>query len=443
MWCKFTDEMTAYKAVIVVHTLMVPTRNAGNTTMTAMSTLPTTIATLKELASSDLPAAMREQVEQMFRTLMESEVSEQIGAELNQQESERSTHRNGYRIRKLETQLGSLDVRIPRLREGTYFPSFLEAHCRLHASLAQVVMEAYTQGISTRKIDELAQALGMSGISKSAVSRMLEDLSVGVKAFVSRPLPECPYVYVDARYESVREHGRVVSKAVLVAVGVTTEGRRELLGYDVAASEDEGSWTAFLQGLLSRGLRGVRLVISDAHGGLRRAIQQTFAGATWQRCSIHLGRNLATAVGHRHRAEVLTLLKLVLTSPDLESARVQLAMVLEIMHRRHPKAAAVLEAAGEDFLAFMHFPGVHWRKLHSTNLVERLNREIKRRTRVVSIFPTVTSLLNLVGAVLERFYLCWAGERYISADSMRALEDPLAHVRDDLAACGANGGEAA
>jgi putative transposase len=231
----------------------------------------------------------------------------------------------------------------------------------------------------------------------------------------------------------VREHGRVVSKAVLVAVGVTVEGRRELLGYDVVAGEDEGTWEGFLAGLMERGLSGVRLMVSDAHGGLRRAIQKVFPSASWQRCSIHLGRNLATAVGHRHRGEVLGLLKLVLASPDIESAREQLKLVLSILRKRHPKAADVLEGAGEDFIAFMHFPGAHWRKLHSTNLVERLNRELKRRTRVVSIFPTETSLKNLIGAVLERFYLAWAGERYISADSMRQLDDPLAAVRGDLA----------
>ncbi len=411
--------------------------------MTATATLPTTVTSLKQLAASDLPSAMRQQIETMLSTLMETEVAEQIGAGLHEQDPERTTHRNGYRIRKLETQLGSLDVRIPRLRSGTYFPSFLEPHCRLHASLAQVVMEAYTQGVSTRKIDELAQALGISGISKSAASRMLEGLESGVKEFCSRPLSACPYVFVDARYENVREHGRVVSKAVLLAVGVTTEGRRELLGYDIAASENEDSWKGFLDGLVARGLTGVRLVISDAHGGLRRAIQKTFPSCSWQRCTIHLGRNLATAVGHRHRAEVMGLLKLVLTSPDIATAREQLGTVLGIMRRRHAKAAAVLEAAGEDFLAFMHFPSVHWRKLHSTNLVERINREIKRRTRVVSIFPSVTSLLNLVGAVMERYYLVWAGERYISSESMRQMDDPLSDVREELAARGAKGHEAA
>jgi putative transposase len=435
--------MTPYTAVIAAPTLVLPSPNPGNTTMTATATLPTTAAKLKELASLDLPAAMRQQVEHMLSTLMESEVAEQIGAQLHQQAPDRAAHRNGYRLRKLETQLGQLDVRIPRLREGSYFPSFLEPRCRLHASLAQVVMEAYTQGISTRKMTELAEALGMSGISKSAVSCMLEDLSAGVQEFASRPLPACPYVFLDARYEHVREHGRVVSKAVLVAVGVTTEGRRELLGYTVAASEQDDSWTAFLESLVARGLREVRLVVSDAHSGLRRAIQRTFASASWQRCTIHLGRNLAAVVGHRHRAEVMALLKLVLASPDMPAARAQLAVVLSLLHQRHPKVAAVLEAAGEDFLAFMHFPCVHWRKLHSTNLVERLNREIKRRTRVVSIFPTSQSLINLVGAVLERHYLSWAGERYISADSMRPLEDPLSDVREALAASGAKGGEAA
>ena len=401
--------------------------------MTATPTLTNASTLLKQLVAIDLPAAMRQQAQAMLTELMEGEVAEQIGASLHEQSDDRSTYRNGYRIRKLETQLGTLDVHIPRLRSGSYFPSFLEPHCRLHASLCQVVTEAYTQGISTRKIDELAQALGMAGISKSSASRMAASLQEGVEQFCRRALPSCPYVFVDARYENVREHGRVVSKAVLLALGVNGEGRRELLGYEIAACEDEGTWTAFLESLVARGLTGVRLVVSDAHGGLKRALQRTFAGSTWQRCSIHLGRNLATTVGHRHRGEVLGLLKMVLASPDIDTARDQLELVLGILRKRHPKAAAVLEAAGEDFLAFMHFPNAHWRKLHSTNVVERLNREIKRRTRVVSIFPSDVSLKNLVGAVLERYYLMWAGERYISADGMRLLEDPLAEVRTEIA----------
>lgn len=425
--------MNRQTAAIVVPMLVVsanPTR--GDTTMNATSNPSTTTSQDKSLATSDLMAYMRLEMERLLNRLMSQDCGEQIQAELHEKQVDRTTHRNGYRTRKLETQLGALELHIPKLRSGSYFPSFLEPHCRVHASLAQVVMEAYTQGVSTRKIDDLAQALGVSGLSKSTASRMLADLDAGMLEFCQRTLPSCPYVFVDARYESVREHGRVVSKAVLVAVGVTTEGRRELLGYDVVASETEDSWLGFLRGLQQRGLGGVRLMASDAHGGLRRAIQQVFPSASWQRCSIHLGRNLATAVSHRHRAEVLGLLKLVLTSPDITAAREQLKMVLDILRKRHPKAADIIEAAGEDFIAFMHFPAAHWRKLHSTNLVERLNRELKRRTRVVSIFPTDTSLKNLIGAVLERYYLTWAGERYISADSMRQLDDPLAAVRNHL-----------
>jgi len=401
--------------------------------MTAIRNPSSTATQDKAQATTDLVAYMRQEIERLLNQLMSQDCGEQIQAALHEKTTNRSTHRNGYRSRKLETQLGALELQIPKLRDGSYFPTFLEPHCRVHASLTQVVMEAYTQGVSTRKITDLAQALGMSGLSKSTASRMLAELDEGMRVFCQRQLPVCPYVFVDARYESVREHGRVVSKAVLVAVGVTLEGRRELLGYDVVVGEEEGTWEGFLRGLVERGLGGVRLMVSDAHGGLRRAIQKVFPSASWQRCTIHLGRNLATAVGYRHRGEVLGLLKLVLASPDIESAREQLKLVLTIMRKRHPKAADILEGAGEDFIAFMHFPGTHWRKIHSTNLVERLNRELKRRTRVVSIFPTETSLKNLIGAVLERFYLAWASERYIAADSMRPLGDPLAAVRGELA----------
>jgi transposase-like protein len=385
--------------------------------MTAMSNHSTAVAKLKEL-SADLPTAMRRSVELMIEQAMESEVSEQIGAQHQERAPDRLAHRNGYRQRSLDTQLGKLNIRIPRVRTGSYYPSFLEPRCRLHASLCEVVMEAYQQGISTRKIDDLAQVLGLEGISKSAASRMISSLDEDVRAFCSRPLGSCPYVFLDARFEKVRENGRIISKAVLVAVGVTNGGQRELLGFQVAAGEDTDTWDSFLRTLVARGLHGVKLAISDACAGAAKAIQQVLPGASWQRCTIHLGRNLAAAVSHRHRAEVSTLLKLVLTSADLATARKNLAHALRVLEERHPKAAKILEAAGEDMLAFMHFPSVHWRKIHSTNLVERLNREIKRRTRVVSIFPTESSLTHLVGGVLERYYLTWAGERYMSADSM-------------------------
>lgn len=388
--------------------------------MTAKTTLPPTMAKLKELAS-DLPSAMRHTVEEMIVQCMEAEVSEQVGANLHARCPDRTTQRNGYRQRSLDTQLGKLNIRIPRLRTGGYYPSFLEPRCRLHASLCEVVMEAYQQGISTRKIDDLAQVLRMEGISKSAASRMIVSLEEDVQAFCSRPLGTCPYVFLDARFEKVRENGRIISKAVLVAVGVTDAGQREILGFQVAPGEDTATWDAFLRSLVDRGLHGVQLAISDACAGAARAIQQVLPRATWQRCTIHLGRNLAAAVSHKHRAEVMTLLKLVLTSADLATARKNLAHVLRVMEERHPKAARILENAGEDMLAFMHFPSVHWRKIHSTNLVERLNREIKRRTRVVSIFPNEQSLTHLVGGVLEHYYLTWAGERYMSADSMLTI----------------------
>ncbi len=412
---------------------MTATTNHEGDTMTATTNHAPTIAQLKELAT-DLPSAMRKTVEHMIDRCMESEVSEQIGAEHQQRSTERETHRNGYRQRSLETQLGKLNIRIPRLRAGSYYPSFLEPRCRLHASLCEVVMEAYQQGISTRKIDDLAQALGLEGLSKSAASRMITALDEDVREFCARPLGHCPYVFLDARFEKVREHGRIISKAVLVAVGVTLEGRRELLGFAVAAGEDTDTWDAFLRSLVARGLHGVRLAISDACAGAAKAIQQVLPGASWQRCTIHLGRNLAAAVSHKHRAEVCALLKLILTSADLTTARKNLAHTLRILEERHPKAAKILADAGEDMLAFLHFPSAHWRKIHSTNLVERLNREIKRRTRVVSIFPTESSLTHLVGGVLERYHLTWAGERYMNADSMRCFDDPLAAIRKDLAA---------
>ncbi len=417
MWCK-SGPVTVLTAVTVAHRLVVSANpTLGDATMTATHDIHPTLAKLKELAT-DLPAAMRRSVEKMIEQAMESEVSEQIGAQHQQRAPDRTAHRNGYRQRKLETQLGSLDIRIPRLRSGSYYPAFLEPRCRLHASLCEVVMEAYQQGISTRKIDDLAQSLGIEGISKSAASRMITSMEEDLQVFCTRPLGNCPYVFLDARFEKVRENGRIISKAVLVAVGVTTAGQREILGFQVAPGEDTDTWDSFLRGLVQRGLHGVKLAISDACAGAAKAIQQVLPGASWQRCTIHLGRNLAAAVSHKHRAEVIMQLKLILSSADLKTARENLAHAIRILEVRHPKAAKVLEDAGEDMLAYMHFPGVHWRKIHSTNLVERLNREIKRRTRVVSIFPTEKSLTHLVGGVLERYYLTWAGERYMSAEGM-------------------------
>ena len=400
--------------------------------MTTNNILPQHLESLKELVKTNLPEAMRQQAESLLNTLMNEEISQKTGAALNEKApSQRKTHRNGYRIRKLETQLGLLEVRIPKLREGSYYPEFLEPHCRLHSSLCQIVSEAYTLGISTRKIDDLAGALGISSLSKSAASRMTQELEAGLEEFCQRPLGICPYVFIDARYEHVHELGRVVSKAVLIAVGVNEDGKREILGYDVAPDESEQTWGAFLDDLLERGLTGVRLVVSDAHQGLRKAVQSRFPNSSWQRCTIHLARNLAGAVSYRHRGEVTGWLKMILSCADIDSARVQLKLAIQQLEKRHPKAAKVLENAGEDFLAFFHFPEAHRKKIHSTNLVERLNRELKRRSRVVSIFTNDKSLSNLMGAVLEKTYYQWIGERYISKDSLGevlnnpALSSPL------------------
>jgi transposase-like protein len=396
--------------------------------MPTTTNLPSTLAKLKELASSDLPEAMRQQVTSMFETLMEDEVQALTGAALHEKQPDRKAFRNGYRVRKLETRLGSLEIHIPRLRTGSYMPSFIEPRCRVHESLVGLVTEAYTLGVSTRKIDDLCQALDIAGLSKGAVSRMLTELDAGIEAWSQRPLGACPYVFLDARYEQVRDNRRIVKKAVLVAVGVNAEGGRELLGFTVAAGEEFENWKGFFDGLLARGLTGTQLVISDAHAGLRRAIEETFPRSSWQRCTIHLARNLMAAVSQRHRAHVGALYKTILACPDIDQARRQLKVVLETLEDTHPKAAAILEAAGEDFLAFLHCPGVHQRKIHSTNLVERLNREIKRRTRVVSIFPNDASLTRLVGAILERDYEQWKTERYMSSESMTTLQRPTPHA---------------
>ena len=394
--------------------------------MTTNPILPQHLESLKQLVKTDLPEAMRRQAENLLNTLMDEEIRSKTGASLHEKApSQRRTHRNGYRIRKLETQLGLLEVQIPKLRAGSYYPDFLEPHCRLHSSLCQIVSEAYTLGISTRKIDDLAGALGISSLSKSSASRMTKELEAGLQDFCQRPLGVCPYVFIDARYEHVHELGRVVSKAVLVAVGVNEEGRREVLGYEVVPDESEQTWGAFLDSLLERGLNSVRLIVSDAHQGMRNAIQSRFPNSFWQRCTIHLARNLAGAVSYRHRGEVTGWLKMILACSDIDSARIQLKLAIDQLEKRHPKAAKVLENAGEDFLAFFHFPEAHRKKLHSTNLVERLNRELKRRSRVVSIFPNDNSLSNLMGAVLEKTYYQWIGERYISKDSLtEVLSDP-------------------
>jgi len=344
---------------------------------------------------------LREGVRVLAQGLMELEVSQQIGAERYERSSERSNYRNGYRERQWDTRVGTIDLQIPKLRKGSYMPSWLEPRRRAEKALVAVVQEAYIQGVSTRKVDELVQALGMTGVSKSQVSRLCAELDEVVEAFRNRPLEgRYPYVWLDAKYEKVRENGRVSSMALVIAMGVREDGEREILGLDVGPSEDGAFWTAFLRQLVARGLKGVLLVISDNHVGLREAIRTVFSGASWQRCRVHFMRNLLGYVPKNLQSMVSAAVRTIFAQPDQQAAKSQLAVVVENLRKQFPRAVQLLEDAEEDILAYMAFPTEHWRRLHSTNPLERLNREIGRRTEIVGIFPNREALIRLAGAVM-------------------------------------------
>jgi transposase-like protein len=322
---------------------------------------------------------------------------------------------------------------IPKVRPGTYFPSLLQPRRRAEQALLTVVQEAYVHGVSTRKVDDLVKALGLDGMSKSEVSRICGDLDPLVEAFRTRALTgEYPYLWLDATYHKVRIEGRVVSQATVVAIGVTLAGERQVLGVDVGSSEDRGFWTAFLRSLVKRGLAGVRLVISDAHEGLKQAIGTVLTGATWQRCRVHFMRNLLATVPHAMREPIAAIVRTIFAQPDYASALTQLHKVADGLRARLPQAAALLEDAAEDILAYKHFPEEHRQQLHSTNPLERLNKEIKRRSSVVGIFPNVRATIRLVGAVLLEQDDEWAvaERRYFSVESMRRLCAPLAVTTD-------------
>lgn len=367
---------------------------------------------------------LREAVRVLVQSLMELEVSKQIGASLHERSSERQTYRNGYRDRAWETRVGTVNLRIPKLREGSYFPSLLEPRRRAEKALVSVVQEAYVHGVSTRKVDELVQALGMSGISKSEVSRMCAELDQTVEAFRNRPLQgRYPYLWLDAKYLKVREDGRVLNMAFVLATAVNEKGDREVLGFDVGLSEDGAFWTAFLRNLVTRGLNGVLLVISDAHEGLKEAIRKVLVGSSWQRCRVHFLRNLLSHVPKSAQTLVAALVRTIFAAPDKASAHAQLETVVKNLAPRYPKVAQLLIDAEEDILAYMAFPPEHHRQLHSTNPLERLNREIGRRTDVVGIFPNRASVIRLAGAVLQEQHDEWiaAPRRYFSLESMRKL----------------------
>jgi transposase-like protein len=348
---------------------------------------------------------------------MEAEVSAKIGAGYGERTPERATHRNGYRPRPWDTRVGTLDLHIPKLREGSYFPTLLEPRRRSERALLAVVQQAYVEGVSTRRVDNLVKALGCEGISKSQVSRICQELDVVVEGFLTRPLDGGPYSYLwlDALTQKVREGGRIVNVSVVVATAVNGEGKREIMGMDVGTSEDGAFWLAFLRSLVARGINGVQLVVSDAHQGLRDAIATVFGGATWQRCRTHFMANLLTRVPRRAQPWVATMVRTIYQQPSPEEVHAQLQRVVAQLDERFPHAVSLLEEAKPDILAFASFPVVHWRQIWSNNPLERLNKEIRRRTDVVGIFPNRMAVLRLVGAVLAEQHDEWAvSRRYLA-----------------------------
>jgi transposase-like protein len=378
-----------------------------------------------KLLEQDDVDTLREGVQLLANLLMDVEVTGQIGAGLYERSSERTAYRNGYRTRRWDTRVGTIELKIPKVTAGSYFPSLLEPRRRAEKALHAVVVEAYVKGVSTRKLDDVVRALGLDGISKSEVSRICKVLDEQVRAFLGRPIEsECPYLWLDATFHKVREQHRVVSVATVVAVGVTATGERTILGAATGGSEDHQFWLAFLRTLVKRGLRGVRLVISDAHEGLRQAIAKVLHEASWQRCRVHFMRNLLSVVPRAAQETVAAIVRTVFAQPDHASAMVQLQEVVRMLEPKFPEAAALLEHAAEDVLAHMHFPREHRRRLHSTNPLERLHKEIKRRTRVVGIFPTRDSLMRMVGTLLAEQDDEWqvGDRRYFSLGSMAKVD---------------------
>ena len=370
---------------------------------------------------------LREALRVLVEGIMDAEVSSRIGAEYGERSPERVTQRNGYRSRAWDTRVGTMDLHIPKLREGSYFPSLLEPRRRSERALLAVIQQAYVEGVSTRRVDDLVKALGCEGISKSQVSRICSELDGVVDSFLDRPLDGGPYRYLwlDALTQKVREAGRIVNVSVVVATAVNAEGRREIVGMDVGTSEDGAFWLAFLRSVADRGLSGVELVTSDAHRGLREAIATVFAEASWQRCRTHFMTNLLTRVPRRAQPWVATMVRTVYQQPSPEEVRAQVDRVIDQLGDRFPQAASVLAEAGADTLAFTALPVAHWKQVWSNNPQERLNKEIRRRTDVVGIFPNRPAVRRLVGAVLAEQHDEWAGGRRYLTPALPALDEAL------------------
>jgi putative transposase len=377
---------------------------------------------LEKSSDADL---LREMIGFTAQRLMELEVEGLTGAAHGERSPAWINQRNGYRDRLWETRAGTVDLRIPKLRKGSYFPAFLEPRRLAKKALAAVVQEAYVHGVSTRSVDDLVKAMGMSGISKSQVSRLCQEIDEKVKAFLSRPLEgDWPYLWIDATYLKVRQSGRIVSVAVIVAVGVNSDGRREVLGMDIGPSEAETFWIEFLRKLARRGLRGIKLVISDAHEGIKAAVAKVLHAA-WQRCRVHFMRNVLAHSGRQGRRVVAAFIGTAFVQDDAEAASKQWRAVADQLRPKVPKLAAFMDDAEADVLAFMSFPKDHRPKIHSINPLERLNGEIKRRTDVVGIFPNEDAITRLIGALLLEQNDEWAVQRgrYMSLETIAPLSD--------------------
>jgi putative transposase len=380
---------------------------------------------LAELAEKGAePDLLREMIQYVAQRMMEMDAEGLCAAAYAERSPERLNSRNGYRDRLWETRAGSVDLKIPKLRKGSYFPGFLEPRRTAEKALAAVIQEAYIQGVSTRSVDELVKTMGMTGISKSQVSRLCTEIDERVNAFLERPIEgDWPYLWIDATYLKVRQAGRIVSVAAIIAVAVNTDGVREILGMAIGPSEAEPFWSGFLRSLTRRGLRGVKLVISDAHEGIKAAVAKVFK-TTWQRCRVHFLRNALAHAGKGQRQMVLALINTVFAQDTQEAAVTQWRVVADQLREKFPKLATVMDDAESDVLAFMSFPKSHRVQIHSTNPLERLNAEIKRRTNVVGIFPNEPAITRLVGALLLEQNDEWQLQRrYLPLDGLSTLVD--------------------
>jgi putative transposase len=381
---------------------------------------------------------LRAVAEAVLQLLMEADVEGLIGAGRHERAENRTTWRNGYRERSLDTRLGTLNLKVPKLRQGSYFPGFLEARKTSEQALVAVIQEAWIGGVSTRRVDELAQAMGLGGISKSTVSKLCKDIDERVNEFLNRPLEgEWPYLWLDATYLKARQGGRIVSVAAIIAVAANTDGRREIIGLGIGPSEAETFWMDFLRALKARGLASVKLVISDAHGGLKAAIARVFE-ATWQRCRVHWMRNALAHVSKGQHTVVAAAIRQAFDQPDHRQAGDMWRHVADQLRGRWPKLAALMDDSEHDVLAYMAFPRQHRTKLHSTNPIERLNKEVKRRADVVGIFPNEASIVRLIGAVLFEQNDEWQTQhRYMQVEAFARIDaeelDPILSITSKAA----------